>query len=99
MSYTESPNIAVLEASDVSGQKTTTVNDVPPDASVGEVVEQLLADLRLTRNDTSGRPLTYHARLEREGRHLQASERVGDALQSGDRLVLQANIDAGRRGA
>jgi hypothetical protein len=44
----------------------------------------------------SGRPLTYHARLEREGRHLHASERVGDAVQNGDKVVLQPNIDAGQ---
>jgi hypothetical protein len=42
-----------------------------------------------------GRPLTYHARLDREGRHLQSSELVGQALQEGDRVVLQPNIDAG----
>jgi hypothetical protein len=89
--------IAVLEVSDVSGQKAATVSDVPPDVSVGDLVDQLLEELALTRNDASGRPLTYHARLDREGRHLLSSERVGEALQSGDRLVLQPNIDAGGR--
>lgn len=98
MSHTESPNIAVLEGTDVSGQKSARVNDIPSDVSVGEVIDQLLADLALTRSDSSGRPLTYHARLEREGRHLHASERVGDALVDGDRLVLQPNIDAGSGG-
>lgn len=97
MRFDESSGIGLLEVSDVSGQKTATVSDVPSDASVGELVEQLLAELRLTRNDTSGRPLTYHARLEREGRHLMPSELVGNALLSGDRLVLQPNIDAGGR--
>jgi hypothetical protein len=95
MTYMEEGNVALLEVSDVTGQKSATVNDVPADASVGELVEQLLDELRLTRHDTSGRPLTYQARLDREGRHLHGSERVGEALQSGDRLVLQPNIDAG----
>jgi hypothetical protein len=95
MGFESGAGIDVLEVSDVSGQKTATVTEVPPDASVGELVEQLLVELQLTRNDSSGRPLTYHARLDREGRHLLHSERVGDALQSGDRLVLQPNIDAG----
>ncbi|MBK8060495.1 MAG: hypothetical protein IPK33_22170 [Gemmatimonadetes bacterium] len=95
MSQTASHNIALLEVTDVSGQKTARVNDIPSDVSVGEVIDQLLADLALTRTDSSGRPLTYHARLEREGRHLHASERVGDSLVDGDRLVLQPNIDAG----
>lgn len=88
-------SIALLEVTDVSGQKGATVSDIPPDASIGELVDHLLAELKLTRNDASGRPLTYHARLEREGRHLLASERAGEALLSGDRLVLQPNIDAG----
>lgn len=84
-----------LEASDVSGQKTASVHDVPLDATVGELTESLLAEMHLPENDVSGRPLAYHALLEREGRHLHASERVGDALQTGDRVVLQPNIDAG----
>ena len=95
--FGEEQAIAVLEVSDVTGQKTATVSDVPAGASVGEIVEQLLSELNLTRNDTSGRPLTYQARLDREGRHLQSSERAGEALRSGDRLVLQPNIDAGGR--
>jgi hypothetical protein len=97
MQFTEESAIGLLEVSDVSGQKTATVSDLPLDASIGELVDQLLEELQLTRNDTSGRPLTYQARLDREGRHLLASERAGDALQSGDRLVLQPNIDAGGR--
>jgi hypothetical protein len=95
MRFDENGGIGLLEVSDVSGQKTATVTDVPSDASVGELVEELLAELQLTRHDSSGRPLTYQARLDREGRHLLPSERVGDALHAGDRLVLQPNIDAG----
>ena len=87
--------IATLEISDVTGQKRVMVDDVPPNHTVGELIEGLLAELRLARNDSAGRPLIYHARLEREGRHLHASEVIGDALQSGDRLTLQPNIDAG----
>lgn len=97
MQFNEAAGIALLEVSDVSGQKTAMVSDVPADASIGEIVDQLLEELRLTRNDTTGRPLTYHARLDREGRHLLASELAGTALRSGDRLVLQPNIDAGGR--
>lgn len=85
-----------LQVSDVSGQKVASVVDVPPQATVGELVQGLLAQMNLPQNDVSERPYVYHARLEREGRHLHASELVGQALQDGDRVVLQPNIDAGR---
>jgi hypothetical protein len=84
-----------LEVSDVSGQKSLEVNGLQPDATVGELVRASLAGMSLPENDTTGRPLVYHALLEREGRHLHTSERVGDALQTGDKVVLQPNIDAG----
>ena len=84
-----------LQVSDVSGQKSFSVSGVPQDSTVGELIQGLLGQMQLPQNDVSGRPLTYHARLEREGRHLHASERVGDALLTGDQLVLQPNIDAG----
>jgi hypothetical protein len=84
-----------LEVSDVSGQKLERISSLDTDASIGQLVEGLLDRMRLPKTDVSGRPLTYHARLEREGRHLHASEKAADALQAGDRLVLQPNIDAG----
>ena len=86
-----------LEVSDVTGQKLRSVGNVPVDCTVGELVQGVLADMKLPRNDGAGRPLVYHARLEREGRHLHGSETVGDALQSGDKVVLTPNIVAGGR--
>jgi hypothetical protein len=83
-----------IQASDVSGQKVVSVRDIPADATVGELIRGLLDKMDLPQNE-GGRPLTYHARLEREGRHLQASELVGEALQEEDKIVLQPNIDAG----
>jgi hypothetical protein len=85
-----------LEISDVSGQKVFSVANAPAGNTVGELVREMLGKMNLPRNDASGAPLTYQARLEREGRHLNASERIGDALERGDRLTLQPNIDAGR---
>lgn len=84
-----------LQVNDVSGQKPFKVSNVPQDSTVGELIQGVLAQMSLPQNDVSGRPLTYHALLEREGRHLHASEKVGDALQVNDQLVLQPNIDAG----
>lgn len=85
-----------LKVTDVSEQKQADVEGVSADATMGEVVQVLLDDMRLPQRDPSGRALNYHALLPREGRHVHASERVGTALQTGDRLVLQPNIDAGR---
>jgi hypothetical protein len=91
----ERPGSIDLQASDVSGQNLANARGVPADSTVGELVQGLLAQMKLPRNDVAGRPLNYHARLDREGRHLHASEIVGDALQQQDRIVLQPNIDAG----
>jgi hypothetical protein len=85
----------ILEATDVSGQKTATVSNIPMGATVSDVIEGLLPDMNLPKNDTQGYAITYQALLEREGRHLAGRELVQDALIQGDRIVLQPNIDAG----
>ena len=97
MGTTEPTAIGGLEVSDVTGQKVASVSNVPADCTVGEMIQGLLAGMQLPKNDGAGRPLVYHARLEREGRHLHGSETVGDALQSGDKVVLTPNIEAGAR--
>lgn len=84
-----------LEISDVSGQKVLSVANVPTANTVSELIREVLGHLHLPKNDSGGAPLTYQARLEREGRHLHASETVGDSLKSGDRLTIQPNVDAG----
>lgn len=84
-----------LRVSDVSGQKTFDVRNVPQDSTVGEFIQSLLAEMSLPRNDAVGRPLTYHARLEREGRHLNASELLGDAVLDRDSITLAPDIEAG----
>jgi hypothetical protein len=84
-----------LTVSDVSGQKVKKVNQVPPEATVGELIRELSLQMKLPQNDVAGRPLKYQARLDREGRHLQPWERIGQALQNGDSVMLQPNVDAG----
>jgi hypothetical protein len=82
---------------DASRQKQARA-EAPSDATVGELVEGLLKSrMRLPQQDSEGRALSYWARLEREGRHLHSSERVGDALREDDELVLQPSIQAGCR--
>jgi hypothetical protein len=84
-----------IHASDVSGQNQVEVEDVREDALISEVADSLISRMQLPRFDTSGRPLSYQIRLEREGRHLNRSERVGDALLPNDRVSLLPSIDAG----
>lgn len=84
-----------IMAADVTGQNVVNVNSLDRAMSVGELLEALVPRMRLPRLGNGGRPLTYHARLEREGRHLHTTEVVGDALQTRDRITLQPTIEAG----
>jgi hypothetical protein len=84
-----------LQVSDVSAQKLAKVKDIPADATVSELVEGLLAELKLPRQDVEGRPLSYGVRRKRDGMHLQGVEKVGTALASGEAIVLLPNVDAG----
>jgi proteasome lid subunit RPN8/RPN11 len=87
-----------IRVSDVSGQNQVLVDEVPSDTTIGEFLDELVPRMKLPRKDSGGHPLTYHARLEREGRHLNRSERVSESLLESDRLTLQPNIDAGGAG-
>ena len=86
-----------LEASDVSGQNRVRVANVRQGAAVGELVRTLVAKMGLSAKDSQGRDLAYHARHEREGRHLNPSELVGDVLREGDQVTLHPDIQAGGR--
>ena len=91
---TENVKAVSVSARDVSGQKRATA-DAPADATVGELARALIAQMNLPQTDVEGRPMSYHMRLEREGRHLHPAETVGDVLQEGDQIVLQPKIQAG----
>ena len=81
--------IAPLEirARDVTGQKRFRLKAVPGQASVGELVRTALARMGLGTRDHNGQELEYRARLQREGRQLHNSERVGDVLQHVERAL------------
>ena len=85
-----------LRVFDVTRQKAVDLRDAPTDATIGELIEGLLPRMNMPVNDNGGRALSYQARLDRDGRHLHASELVGDSLQPHDQLVLQPEINAGR---
>ncbi len=84
-----------LRVSDVTGQKTVRASAVSASLTIAEFVQGLIAKMGLSRNDVEGHPLNYQARLNREGRHLNGGETVGDALREDDEIVLTPNIDAG----
>lgn len=85
-----------FEVSDVTGQKVLAVSNVPDDVTINDLIQGLRERMRLPPNDAAGRPVSYHARLDREGRHLQGTEKVRESVRPGDRVVLQPNVDAGR---
>ena len=86
-----------IQVMDVTGQKTTSVSDIPSDSTVGELIDGVVARMRLPDVDADGRPVVYHARLTREGRHMHSSERVSESVQTDDRVVLLPNVEAGGR--
>jgi hypothetical protein len=83
-----------VRASDVTGQRSEPVH-VPRESTVGEWVKELVSRLGLRRKDRDGNPYVYRPRLEREGRHLNAGEIVGEVLQEDDHVVLHPNVNAG----
>jgi hypothetical protein len=92
------PQRITFHASDVSGQKTAMVRDVPLEATVQDLLTgSLLSDMNLPKNDSEGRPLTYHPLNENAGRHLRLTESVRDAIKPNDRIIFQPDVDAGSR--
>ena len=83
-----------LFASDLTGQKSMRISGIPPEWQVSELVPRLLQRMGLIREDAQGHPLSYRARLDREGRNLAGSELVGDVIESGDSVTLAPEIFA-----
>jgi len=84
-----------VQVRDVTGQKVVRAPAVPASSTIREMVERIIGRMGLSRNDVQGRPLQYQVRLDREGRHLNGAETVGDALVEGDELTIAPSIDAG----
>lgn len=82
-----------LHLQDASGQREFVARDVPKEASWGEILKGMVANMSLPKNPDGGNLWT--GRLEREGRHLHTSEIVGEALEDGDKIVLAPEVDAG----
>ena len=83
-----------ITARDVQGLRKTSYK-IEKDAPVSKLIDRLGTQMNLLQEDAEGRPITHHARLERESRKLHGSERVGDALLDNDEIRLQSEISAG----
>ena len=92
---TAAVNALEFRVEDVTGQKVTSVKSVPVDGTIRELIDDVMARMKLPKTGPDGRPVAYQARLARGGRHLHDSERVNDAVQNDDRVVLLPNVEAG----
>ncbi|HOX55989.1 MAG TPA: hypothetical protein P5205_03085 [Candidatus Paceibacterota bacterium] len=86
--------VSNIIATDLTGQRRVRAR-APKAASMGDFVGSLLPRLNLPPQDSAGRALTYHARVDRLGRHAHASETVGEVLEPNDQISLHPNVDAG----
>jgi len=84
-----------LNVTDASGQRTRRIRNVPPDANISEMVAEAVQKIGLADRDPDGRPIYYQARLECEGRHLNGSEVVRDALKDESHIILEPRLEAG----
>jgi len=80
---------------DFTRQRRFHAKKVARNKTVGEVVKSLLPRLGLASRDSNGDPVTFRIRLDREGRSVFPSEKVGDAVTDGDALTLERYIQAG----
>lgn len=84
-----------IDAIDVTGQRRKRLFDYPADATVRDLLRDLVDQMELSRTNRAGAPVVYHGRLQREARHLHNAEIVGEALQSGDVVSVHPKINAG----
>jgi hypothetical protein len=93
MSSAVIPSIGLL-VSDVSGQRRVRAK-VPSDATVDEMVRELVPAFPLPTEGVDGEPVQYVARHHREQRHLLPGEVISHVLQEGDEIALVREVTAG----
>ncbi len=70
--------------------------DIPDDAPVGDLIEELTSLLKLPTVGPDGRPMGYRLDSKALGRELKESETLADAqVPNDDRLMITADITAG----
>jgi hypothetical protein len=80
---------------DTTGQRRFRASDVRRDMTVGEAFKRFLPRLGLGSRDRTGAPQTFRMRLDREGRNLFPSQRIGDAVENGAQVTVERSIQAG----
>lgn len=88
-----------LTARDASGQRKFVVRDVRADATVQELIRGLVPKMGLPAEDSTGMAQSFHVFHESSGRHLRASETVGEVLRNEDEITLHPDVQAGSRAA
>ena len=84
-----------ITATDVTGLRKTMWQPGSDEASVQDMLEELVDQLALPLNDTGGAPIAYQARLNSTGRALSSAELVRDAVTPDDSVMLMADVNAG----
>lgn len=87
--------IAEITAKDVTGQKSLTLRRLRPESTVGELLGTVVPRMHLAVQDDKGHEILYQAHAERIGRHLHATETLGDVFQDHDQFTVQPDIKAG----
>jgi hypothetical protein len=82
-----------IRATDVTGQRIVRLRDVGEE-TIAELMDRILPAMGLPAV-VGGRDVSYSLRLEREGRHLHASEDAHSVLKNEDEVLVSPNIDAG----
>ncbi|MGB7760029.1 MAG: hypothetical protein WBL61_09380 [Bryobacteraceae bacterium] len=84
-----------ITATDVTGLRKTTWEPGSEEASVQDMLEEMVDQLALPMNDSEGAPIAYQARLNSTGRALSSAELVRDAVAPDETVMLMADINAG----
>jgi hypothetical protein len=84
-----------VRAQDVAGLKQVTWIPKSSDQTVAEMIDELVAELRLPEDDGFNSPIVYSGRRESDGMALSPSEKAVDVLSENDQVVLEPDVNAG----
>lgn len=84
-----------VRAQDIAGLKEVTWMPKSNNQMVAEMIDELVAELRLPEDDGFNSPIVYSARRESDGMALSASEQAIDVLAENDTVVLEPDVNAG----